>query len=48
MTEKPEQMLPQQDVTTFRRVEEMGSDQAIENQAGTRDHNGWHRHDDNE
>ena len=48
MAEEPEQMLPQQHVAALGRIEEVRADQAVEDQAGARDHDRRHRHDDQE
>ena len=48
MAEEPEQVLPQQHVAAFSRIEEVCADQAIEDQRGARNHDGRHRQDDDE
>ena len=46
MAEEPEQVLPEQHVAAFGRIEEMRADQAVEDQRRARHHDRRHRQDD--
>ena len=48
MAEEPEQMLPKQHVAAFCGIEQVSSDQAVQDQRTAGDHDRRHRHDDNE
>src|SRR3954470_3669147 len=48
MTEEPEEMLPQQDITTFSLIEEVRAHEAVEDEHGARHHDGGHREQDHE
>src|SRR5579884_3126257 len=48
MSEKPEQMLVEQDITAVRGIEELGVDRTVHQEHGADDHDGWHREDDHD